>query len=556
MYQTAITTGVVWDYGAGHNTSFSCTSVVPAEVVCDTTITIDYTYTVDVGGGSVVATVTCAAPSGAVSVVGGGQYVFVVGPSTVRVTHVRTSSVTLTYPVGVSDDGPGGPYTVESLPAVMQQTYNVSTIECDGAATTAYMVSVSGPTASSFECGAGGNVSVGSVTGAVVVHPWDPTMVILLGAYEMMLFTLDVTDGTSSGCGAWRCDYMFDGVLAITTWYAGPPVAIPSFPDATVPYPTAPLLPPTWGVDAYGCVRDVVQSGTIGGVAMSGDGRVVVIGLSDGQAVAWRGDDGTTIGTYTVVGGSVESVAVSDDGQRAVSGWSTGDVVVWDTGAGGTERFRLSAPSPHTASVTAVAMTPNGGIVVTGSEDDSVRVWSGLTAALIFTMGPGGGDVHGVAVCDDGSKVLAATADGAVRVYDGTMGGVLVQTLSGHASNATSVAVDGVCDVAVSGGADEPYEGHVWRLDGDPSPVPLATLVFHTGAVYDVDVSDDGGVVETASVDTGVGVWQREGPGVDVWTHVQTLRGHGVDGVVGVAMRSDAYRVVSVGGDGRGPRCA
>jgi WD40 repeat protein len=64
-------------------------------------------------------------------------------------------------------------------------------------------------------------------------------------------------------------------------------------------------------------------------------------------------------------------VRFSPDSQRVVSGSSDNTARVWDAGTG-QELFTLQG---HTVSVYGVGFSPDGQQVVTGSADRTVKVW-------------------------------------------------------------------------------------------------------------------------------------------------------------------------------------
>ena len=67
----------------------------------------------------------------------------------------------------------------------------------------------------------------------------------------------------------------------------------------------------------------------------------------------------------------VGSVAFSPDGQRIVSGSFDQTVKIWDAN---TDK-ELQTLKGHTNSVTSVAFSPDGQRIVSGSEDKTVKIW-------------------------------------------------------------------------------------------------------------------------------------------------------------------------------------
>jgi WD40 repeat protein len=67
----------------------------------------------------------------------------------------------------------------------------------------------------------------------------------------------------------------------------------------------------------------------------------------------------------------VNSVAYSPDGTRIVSGSNDETLKIWDA-ASGAELLTLSG---HTSYVNAVAYSPDGARIVSGSADNTPKVW-------------------------------------------------------------------------------------------------------------------------------------------------------------------------------------
>ena len=84
--------------------------------------------------------------------------------------------------------------------------------------------------------------------------------------------------------------------------------------------------------------------------------------------------------TAKMAEGPVYSVAFSPDGARIVSGSDDQSVRLWDA-ASGAEIRRLEG---HTGTVWSVAFSPDGARIVSGSDDQSVRLWPGATPHAFF----------------------------------------------------------------------------------------------------------------------------------------------------------------------------
>lgn len=116
--------------------------------------------------------------------------------------------------------------------------------------------------------------------------------------------------------------------------------------------------------------------------------------------------------------------------------------------------YRLvSTLSGHSDFVTAVACFADGTKVVSGSEDETVRVWDAQSGAELCTLSGHSNVVWAVAVFADGKRIASASSDKTVKIWDAGSGEEL-RTLSGHSNWVRAVAVFADGRKVVSGSYD------------------------------------------------------------------------------------------------------
>ncbi|MGZ8939028.1 MAG: WD40 repeat domain-containing serine/threonine protein kinase, partial [Limisphaerales bacterium] len=171
--------------------------------------------------------------------------------------------------------------------------------------------------------------------------------------------------------------------------------------------------------------------------------------------------------------GPILAVAYSPDGRRIVTGSADKTARVWDAETG-QESFPLEG---HTASVRSVAFSRDGQRIVTGSWDRTVRVWDAATGRHLRSIAANGKEVFSVAFSPDGQRIVSGGQEEKARVWDANSGNELF-ALEGHTNLVWAVAFSEDGQRIVTGSWDETAK--VWDANtgGD-----LGTLIGHRGVV-------------------------------------------------------------------------
>ncbi|SLM39419.1 WD40/YVTN repeat-like-containing domain, partial [Lasallia pustulata] len=93
----------------------------------------------------------------------------------------------------------------------------------------------------------------------------------------------------------------------------------------------------------------------------------------------------------------------------------------------------------HLDVVNAVAFSPDGKQLASGSYDMTVRIWDAATGAMLQTLEGHSDVVHAVAFSPDGKQLASGSGDMTVRMWDAATGATL-QTLEGHSDVVHAVA--------------------------------------------------------------------------------------------------------------------
>lgn len=177
------------------------------------------------------------------------------------------------------------------------------------------------------------------------------------------------------------------------------------------------------------------------------------------------------------------------------------------------------------------AFTPSGNLVLTGSDDDVVRLWDVETGHLRLELRGHKGSINNVAISTNHERGLSGSNDTTLRVWDLERGRCL-HTLEGHGDAVRSVAIG--ADHALSGSSDGTIR--LWDLDSGRC---LRVLSGHSGSVRSVAWSADQRYVLSGSEDNKIRLWD-----VETGRGMRVFHGH-TDFVYAAAWSPDSRRFLS-----------
>ena len=107
----------------------------------------------------------------------------------------------------------------------------------------------------------------------------------------------------------------------------------------------------------------------------------------------------------------------------------------------------LSWPAPpfkwigHTDGITCTSYSPNGRQIISGSNDNTIRVWDAETGVVIGEPIKGHTDiVTSVAYSPNGRHIISGSDDRTIRIWDAENSAAVGKPLEGHTSGVQSVA--------------------------------------------------------------------------------------------------------------------
>jgi len=239
--------------------------------------------------------------------------------------------------------------------------------------------------------------------------------------------------------------------------------------------------------------------GAVRSLAFTPDGSSVLFAGADLKL--WRLTSERELGSFPA--SSITSIAMSPRIAIAISGDSRGVITLWRLGLlPGSIGDALRVLPGHSGPVTALAFSPFGLSVLSGSSDDTVRLrntgsgsdlaifphihdvravafssdgWTILVAhghsVTLLDIGSGRllrtfsglpTDINCFAFSPDGKRLLTGSSYGTVRLWD-LKDGRELRTFAGHSGLVTALVFSPCSDTALSGGADGTIR--LWELD-------------------------------------------------------------------------------------------
>ncbi len=227
----------------------------------------------------------------------------------------------------------------------------------------------------------------------------------------------------------------------------------------------------------------------------------------------------------------VKSVAFSLDGRWAVSGSVDQTARIWDLTTGKEDKILRG----HSKQIWAVAFHPNSRHVFTASWDASARLWDIKTGNEIKRFSHRL-DLNGLAVSRDGGTLLTGSDDHNIYLWN-TATGDEIRQIPGHTGFVYAVAFAPDGRHLASGGVDKT----VRVVDLSTSQL-VKSFDGHTSAITHVAFSPESRYV-FASGDSYVRQW-------DITTGKEARRYEGHTGlVIGMALSADGRRLITGGDD-------
>ncbi len=331
-------------------------------------------------------------------------------------------------------------------------------------------------------------------------------------------------------------------------------VGVAFSPDGTRVMTRSGSVARLWSASSGAPVGAVMEhADAVSSAAFSPDGRYVITGSFDKTARLWDAQSGAPFAAVMRHDSPVYCVAFSPDGRRVVTGtgiWlETGVVQLWDAQTGNP----VGNAMRHANNIVwSVVFSADGKLLLTGSQDWTVRVWDAQSGAFVGPTIQSDCPVGNAIFSPDGTRILMCDGPFAgyfsylARLWDARTG-ASVGTVMNHEGHVSSMAFspDGA-RVLTASKASQGYAARLWDAN---TGAPIGEPMKHQGNVAVAAFSPDGTRVLTGSDDNTARLWSAYA-GMPIGDDMPHL-GFGTS----VAFSPDGTRVVTgsaIPGGGRG----
>lgn len=206
---------------------------------------------------------------------------------------------------------------------------------------------------------------------------------------------------------------------------------------------------------------------------------------------------------YSLTGhsGIIYSIALSSNSNILVSSSQDKTVKLWDMRTGN----EIPGYMYHLDLVYCVAISQDGELIASGSADGVINIWRRKQDLLALPQFDSSfkhsGAVHSLAISSNKKTLISSGANSTIKIWDLELNKEIF-TFLGHSGCVWSVAISPDNKTAASGSGDNTIK--IWDINTGKL---IHTFLGHSNAVNSVTFSPDGKILASGSLDRTVKIW-------------------------------------------------
>lgn len=231
---------------------------------------------------------------------------------------------------------------------------------------------------------------------------------------------------------------------------------------------------------------------------------------------------------------SITSLAYTSDGKIIISGDENGKVKLWNSI---TNKITTWKSLPNTEKITDIVISPDEQIYIANQAKN--------TGILVFALNGNfknsfktNSNISSLAINTQNNYLISGDNSGNITLW--SQDGQIIKTWSAHKEQINKIAVSSTNNQIATASNDTTVK--LWTTEGDLIAILTGKEIGHNDSVNDVAFSPDGQTVATASKDTTIKLWNKDG------SLQKNLLGHN-GAVNSIAFSSDGQTIISVSDD-------
>ena len=214
-------------------------------------------------------------------------------------------------------------------------------------------------------------------------------------------------------------------------------------------------------------------------------------------------DDGDIRGDLIGHTNTANTLAFKPESSILVSGSDDDTIRIWDLTWNAWRSRPVRTLRGHRNNVKAVAWNPDGTMIASGSKDRTVRLWNPDSGKNTATLRGHEKTVEAVAWSPDGTMIASGSDDDTIRIWDATATDSPLYVLEGHTGRVNTLAFHPTNSVLASGSSD----GTI-RLWNPATGVHKITLTGHSHSVNTIAWNSDGSLLVSGGGDDTIRLWE------------------------------------------------